>query len=350
MNATATLEGHGWLRGPGFDLTFIVGIAAVALAAGAAVSINSAWFWPLLVADLWLLGYHHVVATYTRLAFDSASFRQHRKLVLYLPPVVALAVLALVLSAGLWVVATIYLYWQWYHYTRQSEGISKAYGGKSRDRQLGDLRIGRLAFYMVPAAGILAASARDPDKFLGMPVATLPVPDGLVLPILALAATAFAAWVWEQFKAWRAGQLALPYVLYVTSHFVIYSTAYIWLENLDHGWLVINIWHNAQYIGFVWLFNNRRFGGKVSAEHPFISTISQNRRFLLYTAVCLTISTAIYYLLGAFAVDGLKDVLHISAPAAALIIYQTINFHHYVVDATIWKLRKKPIRANLGLA
>jgi hypothetical protein len=32
----------------------------------------------LLLADLWLLGYHHVVATYTRLAFDTQSLRRNR--------------------------------------------------------------------------------------------------------------------------------------------------------------------------------------------------------------------------------------------------------------------------------
>ena len=33
-----------------------------------------------------------------------------------------------------------------------------------------------------------------------------------------------------------------------------------------------------------------------------------------------------------------------------IIIYQTINFHHYIVDGLIWKARKKPMRKTLGLA
>jgi hypothetical protein len=33
----------------------------------------------------------------------------------------------------------------------------------------------------------------------------------------------------------------------------------------------------------------------------------------------------------------------------AIIIYQTINFHHYIVDSIIWKARKKPMREALGL-
>ena len=32
-----------------------------------------------------------------------------------------------------------------------------------------------------------------------------------------------------------------------------------------------------------------------------------------------------------------------------LVAYQTINFHHYLVDGLIWKVRKKKLRSNLGL-
>jgi hypothetical protein len=33
-----------------------------------------------------------------------------------------------------------------------------------------------------------------------------------------------------------------------------------------------------------------------------------------------------------------------------MVIYQTINYHHYIVDAVIWKVRRKPMRETLGLA
>jgi hypothetical protein len=32
------------------------------------------------------------------------------------------------------------------------------------------------------------------------------------------------------------------------------------------------------------------------------------------------------------------------------VVYQAINFHHYVVDAIIWKVRKKTLRQNFGIA
>ena len=34
---------------------------------------------------------------------------------------------------------------------------------------------------------------------------------------------------------------------------------------------------------------------------------------------------------------------------SAVIIYQAINFHHYVVDGIIWKVRKPKLRDRLGI-
>jgi hypothetical protein len=48
-------------------------------------------------------------------------------------------------------------------------------------------------------------------------------------------------------------------------------------------------------------------------------------------------------------VNAVGNALGISAGVAAVMIYQTVNFHHYVVDALIWKLRRPALRNKLGL-
>ena len=117
----------GLLRGVAFDSTLIAANTAWALLAGVAVVNNPALFIPILVFDIWLLGYQHVVATYTRLVFDSESFARYRFLAAGLPVVVAVATFGAALSIGPWIVASTYLYWQWFHYTRQSYGIGRMY-------------------------------------------------------------------------------------------------------------------------------------------------------------------------------------------------------------------------------
>lgn len=340
----------GLLRSGEFDAFFVIGVPLIAIASGLLVAYNNDLFLTVLIADLWLLGYHHVVSTYTRLAFDVQSFRENRSLILYLLPAVAGVVVLLAVYIGAWVVTTIYLYWQWWHYTRQSEGISKAYAGKSRDKQTGNPIVCRATFYAVPTFAMLALSYRSPERFLFFPVRTLPV-SGLVLAIAGLATAALLVlWIVEQYKAYRAGRLAGAYVAYVLSHFVVYYIAYVQLREINYGWLTINIWHNLQYILFVWLYNNRRFAGQANAEQKFLSTICQNKRFPLYIATCLTISTAVYWLIDLHLTRAVSAAFAMSATMAALIIYQTINFHHYIVDSLIWKLRKPKFQQTLGLS
>ena len=340
----------GFLRNPQFDMFFIVGIPLIAIASGLIVTYDNNLFLPILAADLWILGYHHVIATYTRLAFDKQSLAENKALVFYLLPAVALTVILLAFYVGPWVVTTIYLYWQWWHYTRQSEGISKAYAAKSKDKQLGNPLILRAAFYALPVAGLLTISHRAPPQFLYFSLKTLPVANIVITAVYIVTAALLIMWLIEQIKAYLAGRLAVSYVAYVLSHFTIYFVAYIYLRKLDYGWLTINIWHNAQYILFVWLYNNRRFNGKPDEAQKFLSTISQNGRFILYIVTCLTLSTLIYFLLTSFLSDAVSSAFSLTATMSGLLIYQTLNFHHYIVDSLIWKLRKPKIRQNLGLS
>lgn len=337
------------LRSAGFDTFFVVGIPLIASAAGCLAAYDNDLFLPLLLADLWLLGYHHVVSTFTRLSFDLGSFREHRSLIVYLLPGVAIAVVLLAVYVGAWAVTTVYLYWQWWHYTRQSEGISKAYAAKSRDRDLGNPTIRRLAFYAVPVAAMLVMSHRSPEEFLFFPVRTLPV-SGPVMAIAGVAAAGlFLLWLAEQYRAYRAGKLASTYVAYVLSHFAVYYVAYVQIQDFTYGWLTINVWHNLQYILFVWLYNNRRFSGTANPKQRFLSAISQNGRFVLYFVTCFAISTALYLLISLYLADAMGAALAMTATMGGLIIYQTLNFHHYVVDSLIWKLRKPKIQRTLGL-
>ncbi|TIV93920.1 MAG: hypothetical protein E5V85_25080 [Mesorhizobium sp.] len=110
---------RAWLRGARFDLSFILGIPAVAFLTGAVILWQPQLFTPILLFDLWFLGYHHVIATYTRLCFDRKSFSEHWSLLVVLLLAVAVGTLAIVYFVGLWTVVSVYFYWQWFHYTRQ---------------------------------------------------------------------------------------------------------------------------------------------------------------------------------------------------------------------------------------
>ena len=200
-------------------------------------------------------------------------------------------------------------------------------------------RASRIIFYLVPLWGILHRSHQDPGTFLGLELRVLPVPEAAVDVIGLLAAAGVAWWVVERITLWRRGQLSAAHTFYMATHFLIFFVGYVTIEDVNHGWLVLNVWHNAQYIAFVWMFNNNRFRQCIDAKARFLSTISQNRAVLAYFLVCFGLSSAIY-----LAIANVFLALPI-----VIIIYQAINFHHYIVDGLIWKMRKKPLQRTLGI-
>jgi hypothetical protein len=333
----------GALRGRTYDSMLILGTALLGLTAGAVVLNLPQLFYPVLLIDLWFFGYHHVIATYTRLFFDRSSARQNWFFLTVVPVVVLLVTLTLLAVFDIWAIVTLYLYWQWFHYTRQSWGISRAYARKAGIG--GDDWLTKAAFYLLPLWGILYRSWQAPDKFLGLEVKTLPVP-GIAVDIVAVAAIVCAAWwLTLRVRAILRGEPPL-YTLYAATHFTVFAIGYIVVQDISSGWLIINIWHNAQYLLFVWLYNVRRHGGNTPSGARLLSWMSRPGHWPIYLAVCLA-GTAIFYgmitYLANLAFAGL-------ATGITLIFYQAVNFHHYVVDSIIWKLRKAPLQAALGLA
>ena len=123
--------GPGWLLSARFDRHFIATTAAVAILSGIAVAMRPGLFIPILMLDLWLLGYHHVISTFTKLAGTKQDRKDNWMLIYPLPVLVLVAVAGLASTFGIWTVVTIYLFWQWFHYTRQSWGIAAFYKRKA---------------------------------------------------------------------------------------------------------------------------------------------------------------------------------------------------------------------------
>lgn len=335
----------GWLLGFNFDATLIIGVAVLALTAGIIATFKPSLFETLLLLDLWFLGYHHVVATFTRLAFDVESFQKNKFLVIWLPLICVIVIVPVVLATGPWILATTYLYWQWYHYMRQGYGIARIYQRKADPKN----RSEDYVLYALPIAGILYRSCQKSPTFLGMELKYFPVPEVLAQAAIVLAVVSVVYWIFIQIQKYQRGELTLAYPLFVTTHLMVFATAYIIIPNIDHGWLVINVWHNAQYILFVWMFNNKRFKDGVDPNHRFLSTLSQRQNQLAYYLTCIGISTVLYTSTQQI-FSHYQEYVKITTFPLVLIFYQTINFHHYIVDGIIWKIRQKPIQQTLGIS
>lgn len=321
----------GWLHSPGFDKFFIFGTAALAILIGT-YGLAFPQILPLIIiVNLWALGYHHVIATYTRLCFDRKSHKRALWMLYLLLPAVVLFVSYLASHNELWVIVDIYLYGQWFHYSRQSWGVSRAYERNAPVGYVADRSWQtQVAFYGFPIWGILYRSWQAPETFLTLPIKVLPVAELVMLAAGAVSIFFFAVWLLRVYKDWRAGVMPRAYVAFMLSHFTVFFVAYILMPTIDHGWLVANIWHNLQYLLFVWMFNNRRYKAGVDPEAPLISSLSQKKNMWLYFLVTLVITTAVYG--GVYFSASSLGML-----SALVVVYMGINFHHYIVDAIIWR-------------
>lgn len=344
----------GWLRGTSYDLMYIVGTAILAIVTAFVAVYNPAWFPFLLVLDLYLLGYPHVVSTFMRIGFDKESRKEHWFLLYVLPWIVLVATVVLGFGGRvfgtehLWVLPTIYLYWQAFHYTRQSWGITSLYSRKAGDVGKEIMPATKWSLYAVPLWGILQRSYQAQPEFLFLPVRYFPTPYWLVVAAGAFALGTVIWWAWSCFQKWQEGRLPVALVLYMLSHYTVFVVGYVVIKDITYGWLALNVWHNAQYILTVWMYNQSRFKGGVSEQHWLISLLSQKRivNVVCYFTFCFSLSTAVYLGLSYLTnYTWLKTI-----PVIAIIVYQAINFHHYIVDGIIWKVRKKEIREKLGVA
>ncbi len=321
-----------------------MGLLLLAFVTGVIVLAKPSLFYPILVVDLWFLGYHHVIATYTRICFDKQSFSENKFMLIGLLPMVVLGTLAVVWIAGLWIIVTIYFYWQWWHYSRQSWGISRAYRGKDPTAIYEDGWLDQAIFYSVPVLGILSRSAEQHPTFIGMELWSAPVPPELATVFGYLAIALLAYWVVARFRAAVEGRLAVVHTMYMLTHFAIFYLGYLWTRDITIGWLMINIWHNAQYILFVWMFNSKRFSKGVDPDARFLSYISQPGRIWLYMFTCVAITGVVYW-----GVLRTIDWLFFAGLSATIVLYQIVNFHHYIIDSMLWKMRKPKIRQTLDL-
>ncbi len=336
---------YGWLDNAKFDGLLIFGVFLLAVVSGVIVTYRPELFVPIMLIDVWLLGYHHVISTFTKLAGTKEDRKENWMLIYPLPVLVLASVAVLASAIGIWTIVTIYLFWQWFHYTRQSWGIAAFYKRKAGIKPSNNPKLDEAVFWAIPLWGIVNRCAQGWDEFLFLPVWMPEIPMMVAHGFGVLAVAALGYWAYQRYQHYQQGTLSIGLTAFEASHFAIFFIGYVAISELNHGWLVANIWHNAQYILFVWLYNTNRFRNIEEHGKSVIAWISQKTpaRTILYFCFCLILTTLFYKNLQ-LALSFVTNGEIILLMTLTVVMYQTINFHHYIVDSIIWKARNKKNR------
>jgi hypothetical protein len=342
--STQSVRPSGWLKDEAFDLSFTVGILLLSILVVAVGVQGEGLLYIVVTADLWLLGYHHVISTFTKLAGTAEDRRRYHALTWYLLPAVLFGTFLLGSFGGVIAVVTLYFFWQWFHYVRQSWGIAQRYRRQAGGLAWDDPRLAEVTLWSVPFWGVLHRCHQQASHFLGMPIWLPPMPLLVVQVAGIISGGLLAWWVVSRLLAARRGELALGHTLFMASHFAVFAGGYLILPDISLGWLMVNVWHNAQYVAFVWLFNRQRFSSGVTPSGMVLSWLSQpgvGRAFIYYGA-CIAVSTVLYWALDRTygVVVGFGGTVT-TALRFMLLFSMALNFHHYVVDGIIWKRKRQ---------
>lgn len=348
MSAASSLAPRGdadWLHGVRFDLALILAVAALALGLGGAAVLHPPFFFYALTLDIWLLAFPHVTSTYTRILFDRASARRYWFLWTVLPVLVLAGTAAVGALGGAGGLYTAYYVGQTYHYTRQSYGIARAYRRREAAGAPAPAWLGDAVVYAFPVWGLLHRAAQGHDTFYENPLFLPLLPPWIAHTAGVATALLFLLWSYQEIRAFLSGSQRYGHALFVLTHVLITVFGYVLVREITPGWLIVNIWHNAQYLLFVWGANVTRFKGKLDPESPFLSRLCQPRNVWAYAIVCVAVGALLYSSIDFFAKPLATGVFPL-----LLVLHLTINFHHYLVDGIIWKSRRStPVSSGLRL-
>jgi hypothetical protein len=201
--------------------------------------------------------------------------------------------------------------------------------------------LSEITLWSIPVVGLLHRCQQHPTRFLYMNLYLPRVPTMVVYAVAAVAAGLLTVFFWTRVRAWRRGQLALPHTLYMCAHFVVFAAGYLLIDDLHAGWLLVNVWHNVQYLAYVWMHNRSRFDDGIRPDAPVLSWLCQPgvTRAIGYFAACLLISTPLFWAIYSVG-DRLDAYLNGRMVSLTLVFALAVNFHHYIVDGLIWKRRR----------
>jgi hypothetical protein len=318
---------------PAFDLLVIGGglslLFAVALRLASPLALPAAALWTLVL----LVNSAHFAASTVRLYTKEGAFRDLPFVTMGLPAA-ALAVLlaALVFPAALGRhLVALYFTWSPYHYAAQAYGLAVMYAYRSGSTPSAAEKRWLRAACIVPFAYAFVAGKGAGIEWL-FPSSALPGGGwarGRDLGLDVLGVVAFAAPL-ALFARGLLSRAAARLPVISALAMVANATWWVALTYWD-AFIWATIFHGLQYLAIVLVFHVRERQRRDAAPRPWW------RHALAFYGASLGLG---YLLFQVWPHAG--PLVGFAYAQTLLLVVATINIHHFIVDAFIWRLRKDP--------
>jgi hypothetical protein len=334
---------------PLFDTVFFLASSLVVFLPWLAAEKWHASSWTILAAVGVASNGPHLASTWTRVYLHRGDFRRRLFNFFWVPFFICAFVGAVVAIQGpaSELLRSILFYYASYHFVQQNWGLLRIYQRKQGEPSMMVVRLERATLYLGTAYCMLHRLRTGPWQLFGANV-WHPTPPVLVVDAVGLCLAATFAGVLAirivRATQGRAADAIRP--LFLASSFLGFAIPFLFIRSDGtSAFAAAAAWHGIQYIGIVWHFNRRRYGGKPDPEAPVVSYISQPGRAVLYGVTLLAMAGLAYVALyvGSVATNMNLDDF-------GVIGWTTLTFSHYYLDGVIWKLRKSENAVPLGLA
>ncbi|MDP2308914.1 MAG: hypothetical protein Q8P18_23025 [Pseudomonadota bacterium] len=370
-----------WIISRATDLRWFIGsalasyaILGLALVLPARDPADFSAFTPVVLVFLvWgiLFDGSHVFATYTRTYFDREAFRGGRALLLGSLGWIALGPAAALLDAALGhdgradpqngLVYTLFLVfafsWAYYHLIKQHYGFLMLYKRKNADLLPVDNTLDKRFLWVgfgypylrflfgsnIFASGLMGRHTQaEFEGLLGLQLTSV----AFVLDVAFAVAT--IVYLGRLAQRWWGGQpVDLPKYLLLAAAIPMHVLVLRYVSDLLLVVAALTIMHNLQYHRLVWFHNQNAYqSGRPDAVARHGAAVALSRSVLVYLLAGIAFAIP-YRMARTFSGDLFGSLLAEQIIGGAV---WGVAFHHYYVDAKIWKLRANArVREDLKL-
>jgi hypothetical protein len=324
--------GRAWLNGARWDLTWIVGSAAV-------VPFALLFVWGGASADLMnlavtlLIGGPHVFSTFLVTYLDP-RFRGRHAVALTLVAVAVVSAVVYFTLAHFQVLLSFFIFAASFHVLQQNAWLADLYRGRAASRdglasRAIDTALLFLSFYPIASYKLVRDDFMLGDILILIP--SLVKSEATYMAVSGLFAAAALLWSIKTVREARRGALNGPKTLLVglTSLIAFLVPAAASGPRLELAFQTVNAWHSIQYLGIIWLVlaTRRRLG---PALPPRLAALGgPGRATLRFYATCLGLTLV---LMAVVALLLRTDPLGLSTAQYYYMSVFSVLFVHYAWD------------------
>jgi hypothetical protein len=318
-----------WIESPGFDLSIFVLSPLVGVAFLLAYPTGGVL---LALAAATLIGGPHYLASFSFFFWDdTAAYHRHRWVIHYLIPAGIVVFVALVSLFQVPAVIIVVIYfWNAYHVSKQSCGILSIYRHRAGIFDQRHKSIANAAIICTNLCMALSHIEWYPALHRILSIPSPSAPDLLWQASALASAATLAALLISLYRRYRngTGPGAIELSFLVTGLTLFHP--YLWVQDNNTATLGMLLGHFIQYLGIVWLVNNRKFAKATgSGTQRFMSRMWRDPRILVA---------------GFLAAGGFFMLLQLQAMAVSI----TLVLLHFYLDGVFWAFRRPEVRKALG--